>query len=158
VVGRVWSPAKGRHPFHGAPANRPGSIDGPIGLLPCEIRFGWVPPVIPEHGGDNGDRITVSAAIDDVWCVLARARTDGAARTLAAARDAVFRRYLPMALALVDGRGGGSRSVDSAAAERAAELGLAQAVLGWRRSDGRGFEVVARTAIAARLRRLPTPG
>jgi hypothetical protein len=50
----------------------------------------------------------------------------------------------------------GSRPVDPADAEQAAELGLAQAVMGWRRPDGDGFEVIARAAIAAQLRRLPT--
>jgi len=33
---------------------------------------------------------------------------------------------------------------------------LARAVLDWRRPDGLGFEVFARTAIAAQLSRLPT--
>jgi len=84
----------------------------------------------------GGERYAVnhdSAATRDVWQVLARARIDHALRTLAAAQDAVFRRYLPMA----------------------AELGLAQAVLGWRRADGDGFELFAGIAIAAQLERLP---
>ena len=50
----------------------------------------------------------------------------------------------------------GSRPVDPADAERAAELGLAQAVLRWRLPDSSGFEAFARAAIAAQLRRLPT--
>ena len=96
----------------------------------------------------------------DVWYVLARAGTGNAPRTLAAARDAVFGRYLPMARTLATTPGPGSRPVDPADAEQAAELGLAQAVLGWRRPDGDGFEATARAAIAAQLRRLPaaTPG
>jgi hypothetical protein len=88
-----------------------------------------------------------------VWYVLARARTDEAPRTLAAAQDAVFRRYLPMARTLTSS---GDWPVDPVAAERAAELGLAQAVRRWRRPDGRGFEVFARAAIASQLRGLPT--
>ena len=39
--------------------------------------------------------------------------------------------------------------------ERAAEIGLAQAVLGWHRPDSDGFEVSARAAIASQLHRLP---
>ena len=49
------------------------------------------------------------------------------------------------------------RPVDGADAERAAELGLAQAVLGWRRPDSDGFESFASIAIAAQLDRLPVP-
>ena len=92
--------------------------------------------------------------------MLARAGTDNAPRTLAAARDSVFGRYLPMARTLATTPGPGSRPVDPADAIQAAELGLAQAVLRWRRPDGDGFEVTARAAIAAQLRRLPaaTPG
>ena len=59
-----------------------------------------------------------------------------------------------MARTLADGAGR-DRPVDRAEAEQAAELGLAQAVLGWRRPDSGGFEVVARTAITSQLRRLP---
>ncbi|MGZ8802256.1 MAG: hypothetical protein ACXWZL_06505 [Mycobacterium sp.] len=92
--------------------------------------------------------------------VLARASTDNAPPTLAAARDAVFRRYLPMAHTLATTPGPGSRPVDPADAERAAELGSARAVPGWRRPGGAGFEVIAHAAIAAQLRRLPaaSPG
>ena len=96
-----------------------------------------------------------SAATRDVWQVLAGARTDHAPRTLAAAQDAVFRRYLPMARTLAHRRDSGGRPVDGADAERAAELGLAQAVLGWRRPDSDGFELFASIAIAAQLDRLP---
>ena len=88
--------------------------------------------------------------------MLARAGTDDLPRTLAAAQDAVFRRYLPMARTLANGAGDGSRPVDPTAAERAAELGLAQAVLRWRLPDSSGFEAFARAAIATQLRRLPT--
>jgi hypothetical protein len=113
--------------------------------------------VTPEHRWEgDGDRIADSAATQDVWCVLARAGTDDVPRTLAAAQDAVFRRYLPMARTLANGAGDGSRPVDPADAEQAAELGLAQAVLGWWRPDSSGFEAFARAAIAAQLRRLST--
>ena len=108
-----------------------------------------------DHGRERGFGVNAAAAAGDVWYVLSRARIDDAPRTLAAAQDAVFRRYLPIARTLADGAGK-ARSVDPTAAELAAELGLAQAVLGWRRPDSVGFEVVAQTAIAAQLRGLPT--
>ena len=102
-------------------------------------------------------RINQAALIRDVWHVLARARTDDTPRTLAAAQDAVFQRYLPMARTMANNPGAdrpGARS----GAERAAEIGLAQAVLCWRRPDSDGFEVSARAAIASQLRRLPAVG
>ena len=101
------------------------------------------------------DRINQGAATRDVWHVLARARTDNTPRTLAAAQDAVFQRYLPMARTLANSPGTG-RSGERA--EQAAEIGLAQAVLGWRRPDSDGFEVSARAAIASQLHRLPGAG
>ena len=100
------------------------------------------------------DRINQGAATRDVWHVLARARTDNTPRTLAAAQDAVFQRYLPMARTLANSPGTG-RSGQRAGAEQAAEIGLAQAVLGWHRPDSDSFEVSARAAIASRLHRLP---
>ena len=110
VVGRVGSPAKERHPIHVAPTSRPGSGDAPTGVL-RGTRFGCVPPVTPEHRWERGDRISDSAAIQDAWYVLARAGTDGASRTPAAAQDAVFRRYLPMARTLANGPGNGAGRV-----------------------------------------------
>ena len=158
VVGRVGSLAKGRHPIHVAP-NEPARVcrcaDRVVAALRDRVRVRAA--VTPEHRWERGgDRIADSAATQDVWCVLARAGTDDLPRTLAAAQDAVFRRYLPMARTLANGAGDGSRPVDPTAAERAAELGLAQAVLRWRLPDSSGFEAFARAAIAAQLRRLPT--
>ena len=158
VVGRVGSPAKGRHPIRVAPNEpaRPGRCTDRVAAAlrdPVRARAA----VTPEHRWERGgDRIADSAATQDVWCVLARAGTDDLPRTLAAAQDAVFRRYLPMARTLANGPGNGGRPVDPADAEQAAELGLAQAVLGWRRPDSGGFEVFARTAITSQLRRRPT--
>ena len=100
------------------------------------------------------DRINQGAATRDVWHVLARARTDNTPRTLAAAQDAVFQRYLPMARSLANNPVAG-QSGERAGAERAAEIGLAQAVLGWHRPDSDGFEVSARAAVASQLHRLP---
>jgi len=87
--------------------------------------------------------------------VLAQARAGDAPWALAAARDAVFRRYLPMArAALAHHSDPGGRPVDPLAAGPAAELGLAQAVLGWRQPDGAGFDLFVSIAIAAQLDRL----
>ena len=104
----------------------------------------------------HSTRLNESVRIRDLWHVLDRARTDGASRTLAVAQDEVFRRYLPMARTLAAGVGAGGRPGGPAAAEQAAEIGLAQAVLGWRRSDSTGFELSAHIAIAAQLDRLST--
>ena len=56
---------------------------------------------------DRAEQVNESAFIRDMWSALARASTDNAPRTLAAARDAVFGRYLPMArtLAITPGQG-----------------------------------------------------
>ena len=160
VVGRVGSLAKGSHPIRVAPNEpaRPGRCaDRVVAALRDRVRVRA--DVTPEHRWErDGDRIADSAATQDVWCVLARAGTDDVPRTLAAAQDAVFRRYLPMARTLANGAGDGSRPVDPADAERAAELGLARAVLRWRRPDSSGFEAFARAAIAAQLRRGGVPG
>ena len=75
--------------------------------------------------------------------------------TLTAEQAAVFRRHLPMARTLAGRVDRGDRPGDRAAADRAAELGLLQAVLGWRRPDGTGFELFAHVAIDAALDRLP---
>ena len=64
--------------------------------------------MMPENRWERGgDRIADSAATQDAWCVLTRARTDNAPRTLAAAQEAVFRRYLPMARTLANSPGDG---------------------------------------------------
>jgi hypothetical protein len=128
----------------------------PDRVAPRRTRIGCVVAVTPNRRRRRGDRADDAAATQDVWRVLVRARTDGASGASAAARDAVFRWYLPMARALANDPGPESRPVDPATAEQAAELGLAQAVLGWRRPDSHGFEAFALAAVAARLRCLPT--
>ena len=79
-------------------------------------RFGSA-AVRPDHRPVSADRITDTAANQDVWYVLARAGTDSAPRTLAAAQNAVFRRFLPMARTLATNPGSGSLPVDPADAE-----------------------------------------
>jgi len=88
-----------------------------------------------------------------LWDALARARADYAPRVLAEAEDAVFRWYLPVARSLATGPA--VTAVDPVAVEQAAELGLAQAVLGWRGPDCEGFERFARGVIVERLQRFP---
>lgn len=104
----------------------------------------------------RSDRDEESLGIRDVWDALDRARVNAAPRTLAAAQDAIFQLYLPMARTLAHSVDTGDRLVEPSAAEKAAELGLAQAVLGWRSPDGTGFELFATIAVAAQLDRLPT--
>jgi hypothetical protein len=67
---------------------------------------------------------------------------------LTSALAAMYQRYLPLARALAVDLGAGHDPVE---AMRAAEVGLAQAVLGWRRPDGQGFELFASISIAAQL-------
>ena len=124
-------------------------------MVPDQTRVGAGAAIRPQPQRDAS--INQAALIRDVWFVLARARTDNTPRTLAAAQDAVFQRYLPMARTMANSPRTG-RSDERAGAEQAAEIGLAQAVLGWRRPDSDGFEVSARAAIASQLHRLPGAG
>ena len=86
-----------------------------------------------------------------LWDALARARANYSPRVLAAAEDAVFRWYLPLARSMSTDQAG--TAVDPIAIEQAAELGLAQAVLGWRQPDCREFERYASGMITERLNR-----
>ncbi len=113
-----------------------------------------------------GEQITASLTVDDVdsfhgarglreaeplWDALARAREHYDPLLLATAEDALFRFYLPLARTVTRERiVGPATDVD---ADRAAELGLAEAVLRWGPADARGFERYARAVIAAQLRR-----
>ena len=105
-------------------------------------------------GADPPDRARADSQAEGLWDALARARAHYDPRLLATAEDAVFGFYLPLARNMARGRvAGAGRDVDTG---RAAEFGLAEAVLRWRRSDGRGFEAHARVVIAAQLRRAST--
>ena len=94
-------------------------------------------------------------AAQRLWVALGRARADYVPQVLAAAEEAVFRFYLPLARSLAAAAGDTSPVVDREGFVQAAELGLAQAVLGWRAPDPEGFEGYARMAITARLRQYP---
>ena len=151
------APANG--PGHGRSPDRSGAQQDPVRLcaavtaervpLPAPRRLPTPRQPIP------GNATPATEIRRDVWLVLAGSRTENALRTLAAAQDEVFRRYLPMARTLANRRDPGGPPVDCANAEKAAELGLAHPVLGWRRPDSDGFDLFASVAIAAQLDRLP---
>ena len=84
-----------------------------------------------------------------LWVELVNARDGDLPRTRAHTEDAVFRFYLPMARTLA--RSSDRYPSDPEGAEQAAELGLAQAVLAWRRPTGQGFDRAARAAILSQL-------
>jgi len=88
---------------------------------------------------------------DQLWIALtlARARASDTPSTLAHAEDAVFRFYLPLARNLA--RTSSRCRDDPEGAERAAELGLAEAVLAWRHPSGQGFDRAATGAIIHHL-------
>ncbi len=96
-----------------------------------------------------------AASTGELWLALDRARAEQNPRALTVALDLAYQHYLPMARTLVADLGAGRDPVE---AMRAAEIGLAQAVLGWRRPDGRGFELFAGISIAAQLDRLGSDG
>lgn len=54
-------------------------------------------------------------------------------------------------------RGEDVGGVDPVLAEQAAELGLARAVLAWRRPGTAAFPAYARAAIRSQIRRIPPP-
>ena len=86
-----------------------------------------------------------------MWDALARARADDDPGALAAAEDGVFRLYLPLAHAIA--RAWVSSAVLAIDVVRAAEVGLAEAVLACRQPGSRGFEAFARAVFTAELRR-----
>jgi hypothetical protein len=97
--------------------------------------------------------VTIDVSIDRataqrLWDTVIRARAD--APVITRAEDAVFRFYLPLALAMA--RTQAIWSADPELAEHAAELGLAKAVLAWRRPDAGEFVAFAQAAIAAQIR------
>ena len=88
-----------------------------------------------------------------LWDALYLARVGKSRHQVVGLEDAAFRLYLPMTRTLahtVTG-GGGSDRVDVAAAEEAAELGLARAVLAWRERTSGGFRRFARSIILREL-------
>ena len=96
-----------------------------------------------EHPADSmvGERL---------WNALYTARAVDSPRQVADLQDSVFRFYLPMARSLAHAVIGES-GTDRVAAEQAAELGLARAVLQWPLRTSGGFRRSARSAIMREL-------
>ena len=104
-------------------------------------------PVIPRQGDDRVDGV---GSAQELWDALTRARAEYAPLVLAAAEEAVFRFYLPLAKTLASTVA--PRGVDRVEAEQAADVALAQAVLGWQDGAREGFDAFARAAIESQLR------
>ena len=104
-------------------------------------------PVIPRQGDDRVDGV---GSAQELWDALTRARAEYAPLVLAAAEEAVFRFYLPLAQTLASTVA--PRGVDRVEAEQAADVALAQAVLGWQDGAREGFDAFARAAIESQLR------
>ena len=94
----------------------------------------------------NTDSINTETA-RTLWEALIRARSQSP--VISAAEDAVFRFYLPLARATARTYVGWA--VDPDLAEQAAELGLANAVLAWRRADICAFAAFARAAMIRQM-------
>ena len=89
-------------------------------------------------------------AADRLWQALSHARTSCQQNQVADLEDAVFRLYLPLARTLAHGVKCDT-SVERLAAEQAAELGLAHAVLGWRQPTSDGFRRFVKATILRQL-------
>jgi hypothetical protein len=85
-----------------------------------------------------------------LWDALFNARAAGLPGQVADLEDAVFRYHLPMARTLAHSVAGATPS-QVQAAEEAAELGLAVAVLEWRQRTSVGFRRFARSAVTRQL-------
>lgn len=107
-----------------------------------------LPAFHPIGGWDAADEPDAAQA-QELWRSLAHARRSDSPGAQSTAEDAVFRFYLPMARSLAARATVGA--VAGMSAEQVAELGLAQAVLAWRKPDGDGFASVARRCINGRL-------
>ena len=122
------------------------------------VAAGAVDPIDNDsNDNDSNDAETAKT----LWEALIQARSQSP--VISAAEDAVFRFYLPLARATARTYVGWA--VDPDLAEHAAELGLANAVLAWRRADICAFAAFARAAMIrqmsasanARARRLRPP-
>ena len=95
-----------------------------------------------------------SPTAEQLWDALYLARAGKTRHSISDLEDAAFRLYLPMARTLVQTVNGDRPWADRVAAEQAAELGLAHAVLAWRQRTGGGFRRFARSTIIRGLGRL----
>ncbi len=149
------SPAKGRHSIDLPEQFRPAGGHDAAAAVPISTRVG-----AGAARGPLRDRRNQAALIRDVWQVWARARIDDAPRTLAAAQDAVFQRYLPMARILANtpelpcGRRAGRRN-------RTGPGGVGLASTGQRRIRGvrpRRDRLAVAPSVRRRLRRRTLTG
>ena len=92
------------------------------------------------------DHSSDSVTAERLWAALSHARAGGRGNQAADLEDAAFRLYLPMARTLAQGVKCGTVA-ERLAADQAAELGLANAVLGWQQPTGSGFRRFARATI-----------
>lgn len=95
----------------------------------------------------------LTGSADQLWEALdqARSRTP---QTLSHVEDALFRHYLPVAREMAAVHAVDHPNPDDVG--QAAEVGLAQAILGWRHRGPTGFERFARSTITAQLRHRDT--
>ena len=98
----------------------------------------------------RGPHYADSVAADRLWDALSRARVAERHPLVAELEDAVFQSYLPMARSLAD-RVRCDTGAERRAADQAAELGLAHAVLRWQQPTSGGFRRFARATILRQL-------
>jgi len=103
---------------------------------------------IPEQRDFEGG--SASAVARRLWEALCRARNEQQPLSQAHLEDAVFGFYQPRARPLADAIV--AEDTDPDARGRAAELGLARAVLRWKTEDPEGFERFLRAYITSELR------
>jgi hypothetical protein len=109
--------------------------------------------VSPRTSGENDHRIYESAAAEELWDALARAREHYAPLVLTAAEEALLAFYRPLAREMAGSTG--VVGVDSKIAEHTAEVALTQAIVGWDQRTSEGFDGYACAAMAFRLMDLP---
>ncbi len=102
--------------------------------------------------GETATALTADGATtDDLWAALHQARNAQQQRTLARVEDGLFRYYQPMARSMAAFHIPNHPNPEEL--EKAAEIGLAQSILGWRNRWPNGFEEHAQSVIAGQLRR-----
>lgn len=104
----------------------------------------------PDTTADSPTARADSAAAQQLWNELHRARPGGSAHALTEAEDALFRFYMPMAQAIAAPIA--KATPDPFGAFQAAEAGLAEAILAWQRVRIAGFERFARATIISQVR------
>lgn len=147
VAPAPWSPDLQQHVVR-----RVGRCQEPPAVTEVTVVAGG--SFIPEQrtGPVPADWVADPMSAQTLWDALILTRATSP--VISAAEDEVFRFYLPLAHTLA--RRLGTNTADPMLADlavQAAELGLANAVLAWRRTDSRAFTAFARGAITAQIRR-----